>query len=75
MVSKSMQKVEITRTVLVNDRETLAAWLNQELEAWFNSCADETDFGGARASDCAGTKVLDLIEKAGFTLNSPTVPR
>ncbi len=75
MESKSMQKVEITRTVLVNDRETLAAWLNQELEAWLNSCADETDFGGARASDCAGTKVLDLIEKAGFGLTLPHAMR
>ncbi len=74
-MARSMQKVEITKTVFVNDHETLAAWLNQELETWLNSRADETDFGGARVSDCAGTKVLDLIEKAGFTLNSPTVPR
>ncbi len=73
-MSKSMQKVEITKTVFVSDHETLAAWLNQELEAWLCSRGGDVDFAGS-ASACAGTKALDLIEKAGFTLVSPAVPR
>ena len=74
-MARSMQKVEITKTVFVTDHETLAEWLNQELETWLISRANETDFSGADANACAGTKVLDLIDKAGFTLNSPAVPR
>lgn len=60
------QTVEITKTVPVNDAETLAVWLDQALEAWLNPRGDGSDLASA------GTKALDLIKKAGFTLTPPS---
>ena len=58
--------IEITKTVPVADRESLAAWLNYELPLRVNAN------GGEKAM---GNWALDLIEEAGFELKPPTVTR
>ncbi len=63
------QEVTMTKKFAVNNRETLAEWLNQRLADFLaNGMRD----GGASQS-AAGSKALDLIEEAGFTLTPPKV--
>ena len=63
------EQVEITKTVPVNDTETLTAWLNQEIEAWF----ERND--GSNQYDTVGEKCLSLIKQAGFELKPPSAIR
>ncbi len=65
------QEVTMTKKFLVNDRETLAEWLNQRLADFL---ADEMRDGETSKSS-AGSKALDLIEEAGFKLTPPNVVR
>lgn len=63
--------VEITKTVPVADRETLEAYLNQELETHVGHQVRD----GGESKRTAGTKALQLIEEAGFELIPPKVTR
>ncbi len=63
------QEVEITKTVPVNDHETLSEWLNQQLEIWFEGLAANCNY------DTVGEKALAFIAEAGFELKPPTATR
>lgn len=56
--------VTITKTVPVDDRETLALWLEDWLALWM---ANEWEV----EAPGVGSKALDLIEEAGFTVVPP----
>lgn len=65
-----MKHVTITKTVPVNNRETLEVWLNREMSKFMS---DQRDGGQNQLH--AGRIALNLIELAGFTLQSPVTPR
>lgn len=71
MPEENYLTVEITKTVPVADRESLEAYLNIELK---EHIGDNLRDGGL-SKKTAGTKALQLIEKAGFKLISPKVSR
>ena len=62
--------VTMTKTVPVADRESLAVWLDQKMAEWLK---DKRDAGASKKT--AGTHALKLIAEAGFTLQSPQIPR
>lgn len=65
-MAKALQVVEITKTVPVSDVETLAVWLDQELEGWLTPGDHDRDFAKV------GSKAIALIKKAGFGLMLPS---
>lgn len=64
---KELKTVTITKEVPVNDLETLEAWLNNKLSHGL-SREDEEAYS-------RGTKVLKLIQEAGFTIQPPITYR
>lgn len=71
MAQNSYKTVEITKTVPVADLESLRVWLNQELRDWMGN--GKRDDGMSKV--LAGSKAIDLIEEAGFTIKPPAVKR
>jgi len=63
--------VTITKTVPVNNRETLDAYLNDQLKEWIGD--GKKDAGTRNAT--AGSKAIRLIEEAGFKLQPPATTR
>lgn len=71
MAQNSYKTVEIKQIVPVADLESLRVWLNQELGDWMGN--GKRDGGMSKA--LAGSKAIDLIEEAGFTITPPRVNR
>lgn len=65
-----MKHVTVTKTVPVNNRETLEVWLNEQLAEWLTG---QRDGGGNKL--VAGRRAIDLILEAGFTLEPPVLNR
>ncbi len=61
------QEVTMTKKFSVDNRETLAEWLNQRLADFL---ADGMRDGGT-SNSAVGSKALDLIEEAGFKISPP----
>ena len=70
-VIDNYKTVEITKKVPVNDNESLAMWLNQELAQY----PEHTLRDAGLREKILGSTVISLIEEAGFTLQPPSVKR
>lgn len=71
-MTETYKTVEIIKTVPVANKETLTAWLNAELADWLEGL-NKRDGGISRLT--VGSKAIELIHEAGFTLNAPRVNR
>lgn len=69
-VTNGYKTVSMTKSVPVADTESLKAWLNEQLSDWLSGQRD-----GGTNKMVAGSKAVDLIIEAGFTLNPPKVTR
>jgi hypothetical protein len=67
-VMKEYKTVTVTKKVPVSDQQSLAVWLDVQLYDYVVPRRD----GGLRQRS-AGTKAIELILEAGFTLNPPQV--
>ena len=66
-----LKRIEITKTVPVNDLETLTVYLNRQLE----EAVKEGNRDGGSAKKKLGETALKLIQGAGFHLDAPATQR